>query len=327
MNIDALKTILTEYKLIKQDKFDSFICICPICGDHPDPCKQGHLYISKDVNKPIYHCFFCGAASTIRSLIIDITSSISLANSVITKSEMLKSLNQTTIVKTTNKKIKYIIPELDPHKYEQKNNYLINRFKCKNIFEFVIGDNIIYDINKFIELNHIKLYNTEIDIFKQLHDTFIGFLCHNRSMLIFRNTDTSSTFRYYKKIIHESCMMDYISFYGNDRSCDHIVLAEGVFDTLNVICKDAITSKFGNVKLYASGQSFSYTSLLRSICYSESLYKVNITILSDTDKMPYHYNKFIKDNSHVIRSLKIYHNKRCGDFGENPVIPVLIYKT
>ena len=78
--------------------------------------------------------------------------------------------------------------------------------------------------------------------------------------------------------------------------------------------------------MFASGQSFSYESLLKSVCFDESLYKVNVIILSDVDKEPYKYTKFIKNTEHIIDTLKIYYNKDRKDFGTFPISPVLCNK-
>ena len=82
-----------------------------------------------------------------------------------------------------------------------------------------------------------------------------------------------------------------------------------------------------DVRIYAAGNSFSYQSLLKSVCFDDNLFRCNVIILSDSDKAPYEYSKYKQENFHILNSTKIYYNSSGKDFGIFPQKPVEIKET
>ena len=327
MNKENLINILKEKKLyIRTHSDKNIISICPICGDHPNPRKKGHLYISLDPSKPIYHCFYGNCVGTIRKLMLELTGSHKITDSVITKKEISENIKKSKIVKKTTNKTNIKIPELSLESFPTKTEYIKKRINTNIINIDLFKNNLIFDLKHFIKINpNIKTFQNEDPSFvDKLHNKFIGFMGNNQSLLIFRNIDNNDYFKFKKYIIQEYKynLMDYIKFNGLNKDSNLIVLSEGVFDILGLLSCN-ILNLFKSAKLFASGQSFSYESLLKSVCFDESLYsKVDVIILSDSDKNYYCYNKFIKNTKHIVNSLKIYYNKNKKDFGTFPIEPI-----
>ena len=72
MNIDNLRKLIKDKKLWVKETTKNIICICPYCGDHKDDRKKGHLYVSKNPEIPVVHCFIGGCAKGLVQFIEDI---------------------------------------------------------------------------------------------------------------------------------------------------------------------------------------------------------------------------------------------------------------
>jgi hypothetical protein len=113
-----------------------------------------------------------------------------------------------------------------------------------------------------------------------LHSNFIGFLTEKESIVIFRNIDNSSNFRYFKQFLKQTLFLDYYKLYGGDYNSNNIVISEGIFDIFNEQIFD-YTGLKNRVKLYAAALSTSFESLIKSIVYDEQLFKINVNVLAD----------------------------------------------
>jgi len=212
MNIDILRDVLKEKGLYIREYGDkNIVAICPLCGDHPNPNKKGHLYISKDPSKPIYHCFYGNEVGSVRSLIYHLTSSNKIADSVITKNEMFKNFSKSKIVKTpTSKNKKYILPELKKESSFSKTEYIKKRTMSNNMDIDFYKHNLIFDIKEFIKLNPFLecFKNEDKDLINKVQDKFIGFIGHNHNLLMLRNIDKNDKFKFKKYIFIK---VDYLS--------------------------------------------------------------------------------------------------------------------
>lgn len=321
MKIAELKQLLIDHKIYNHENEKNFITKCIFCGDHPNLSKQKHLYISKDPEVPLYRCFFCNTSGTIYKLVFSLTGSKKETEKIITKQELFESSKNLNNIQLNAKTKNVRLPDLEIDNFSNKIKYLESRLS-KGFDINILKQNIVFDIKQFIEINKIDSDPKFIDF---LHNNMIGFLTKHQSMLICRNIDSKSKFKFHKLVIQniDTNLLDYISFDMNESS-NTIVLSEGIFDILNPISQDIMRLN-NDVLLYASGQSFCYEAMLKSICFDKSLYNgVNVIIYSDSDKPKYCYNKFIRNTKHIIGSLKIYYNKNKKDFGMNPIIPVSI---
>jgi len=327
VDILKLKEILVEAGIYKKDSAKNYICICPYCGDHKDDRKKGHLYVSTNPEVPIAHCFYSGCAAPITKLIKDLTGSNKLAGEVISLEEQKKAqYKRSKIKKFRHRTNDYKLPEITHESYPAKRLYLkrrtINRLNPEEI------PNLILDFSNFLQDNRLDivgdgdgkiLSNQEFDMIAQ---SFVGFLSRHHTTIYSRSCDESLWMKF-KKISLQSDslhMLDYWSLPGGNPKGDTVVLAEGNFDILGEYVSDSLNIK-DKVRLYASGNSFSYSSLLKSVCYDENLYKCNVVILSDIDKTPGWYRKFQKENNHIIKQLDIWANRNGKDFGVFPIRP------
>jgi hypothetical protein len=187
---------------------------------------------------------------------------------------------------------------------------------------------MILDFEKFFSINRLDLVGDgklisqkEMDILCQCH---VGFLSNNHTTIYTRSYSDEIWMKFKKVILQDDNLhlLDYWSLPGGDPSSDTLILSEGNFDIIGEYVTNSLQLK-DKVRLFASGNSFSYTSLLKSVCYNEDLYKCNVVILSDDDKKPQWYNKFKRDSAHIINNIDIWANKNGNDFGTFPINPYL----
>ncbi len=323
MDLDRLKAILIENKIYVDDKSKNYICICPYCGDHREKRKQGHLYVSKNSEIPVAHCWYCNGAWPIPKLIKDLTGDRNLYKDVISDAELKSSYGQSKQYTAKKRNVQYKIPDITEERFSEKKMYIKKRTGNKTNAEDV--PNLIVNILDFIAINNLdivgegkEISNYEVDM---LQRNFVGFLSCNNTLLYCRNIDSNATFSF-KKVPLQSDPLLLLDYWSIPLDCHSstIVLSEGNFDILSEYSFDSLGLR-DKARLYASGNTFSYASLIKSICYNESLYKADVVILSDTDKPAHWYKKLLRTNSHIIKTCKIYMNKRGKDFGVYPPLP------
>jgi len=323
MNIVKLKEILVSHNLFVDEKRKNIISCCIYCKDHKDKRKRGHLYVSTNPDVPKAHCFLCGKAVLISTLIKDITNSDKIVSEVISEEEIKNATKQQHSSAKKETLLKYKLPVIDTESFFTKRLYVKQR-TC-NLIEPENIPNLIFDFENFFSMNRISpvengiLENKE---YEYICRNFVGFLSRNYSTIYCRNINGDSLFKFRKIMLQKSDgLLDYWCIHGPSTSST-VVLSEGNFNILSEFCSDNLKIK-ENVRVYASGNSFVYSSLLKSLCYDEDLYKCDVIILSDDDKKIFDYYKFKNENSHIINSLQIWGNESGKDFGEFPVKPFL----
>jgi len=322
MNIDKLKQLLGDFNVrIVKDTTNDFICVCPVCGDHPTLRKQGHMYVSKNVERPFAHCFFCNAQLFLPEFIKIISGDRKLSEQVISKDE-IKQVEKSVSRSTRRNTRIFQIPELNVDKFKHKYDYLLQRVNSKIPIENI--PNVIFDFKEFMNMNNLSDTDPNYEKFKELFQTnMVGFLSKNHTKIFCRNVEAGHWMKMSKVSLQAMSveMLDYFSIPGGSPNSNLVVLGEGNFDILGEYGHDSLSLRKKS-RVYAAGQSFSYASLLKSVCFFESIFRVDVVILSDSNKPDYHYINLKNNNSHVIKSIKLFYNKNSGgDFGSFPIIP------
>jgi len=316
--VDYLKSRL-GYDRVKV-KSKSIICACPWCEPNEDK-KHYHLFIS--THAPIFHCFHadCLQSGYIKKLFEKLEGK-DISDSYVDREKVKESQKKNKVkfqeVKKEKKEVR--LPTLDEDKFKLKSMYIKKRLKYANVsLSSVKG--LIFDVNEFLELNKsiIAIDETLFRMRDYLHANFVGFLTEGQTLATFRNIDEDSTFKFYKLHIDESLFLDYYKIRGQNYFSNDIVLSEGIFDILTEHIFDT-TKLRATTKLYASGLSTSYDSMLKSIVYNEQIFRPNVHILSDRDIGLDYYKKLKFYNKHIIENLYVYYNKRGKDFGDSAAI-------
>lgn len=301
---------------IVQDKQNHFIARCFYCGDSKKHKSKAHLYVSKV--KPVFRCVRCEESGRIEKLIFDITGVRKRLTSIINK-ENLKDLNssidETYIHRNFKKEL--LIPKQNPEMFDIKFKYLQDRFASNKIFD-MLNENIIYDIKEFALANNIKTNKRKL--FNYFQDKFVGFLTYNKSLMILRNTDTSSDFRYYiwkfGDIMNDFFMIDNLK---EEKDNIDLVISEGVFDILNCYHHE---DKF-DLYTMASGKLFSraikFTMIEKCIAHFNK-----IIILSDDDVHLNFYKQNLLKFKNVSNVMQIWYNKNGKDFGQKNKVDKVI---
>ena len=323
MDIDKLRQFLKDKNALVKENNTDFVCRDVFfCGDHPDKHKQGHLYVSKVIDYPFAHCFFCNVRMTIPDFINSVSGDKKLSELIISKNE-LNTIHNNPNKKNKKDLRKFIIPKLDLDRFNNKTNYVLKRTDNKLDINTQIP-NLIFDFNCFFSENSLSVEEKDKTIIPELQNRFIGFLSNNHTKLFCRCIDPNFWMKF-RKVNLQAMSYDLLDYYsipgGSPNLSDTVVLTEGSFNALGEYGHDSLGVR-DKVRLYAAGQSFSYPALLKSICFFESIFKVDVIILSDTDKKEEDYRFFLKNNDHVINSVKLYYNKNeGGDFGCFPISP------
>jgi len=310
-----LEDNLGEVKMTSKN----FIVPCPWC-EYPEDKDHYHMYIS--IEAPIFHCFHasCEQKGNLRKFLRKIQGH-DISDTFIDKKALDEAKKRQKVFEDKEVENSDIfVPKIEQDKFLEKNLYFRKRMKFFNVFTSLVKG-LIFDINKFIDLNQIPVGEKLFRIRDYLHSNFIGFLTDNNSTVIMRNIDDSHDFRFYKLKIQETNFLDYYKLQGNDFNSNTIVLGEGIFDIFGEHNFDTINIK-DKVKLYASSLSANYTALIKSIVFHEQIFRPDVIILSDRGIPKYKYHNLKKYNSHIINSLTVYYNKVGKDFGDTTVFPM-----
>jgi len=295
----------------------NFIVPCPYC-EHPQEKDHYHMYISTEA--PIFHCFHAGCEQkgNLRKLLRKIQGH-DISDTFVDKKALDEALKRKQVFEDKElQQQELIIPRLEPDKFMIKDLYLKKRLKFSNVFTLLVKG-LIYDVNKFIDMNQIPVGEKLFRIKEFLHSNFIGFLTEHNSTVIMRNSNDSDEFRFYKLKIQESNFLDYYKLQGNSFDSNTIVLAEGIFDIFGEHIFDTIGIK-NKARLYASALSSNFTALVKSVVFHEQIFRPDVVILSDRGIPKYKYEQLKKYNSHIINSLTVYYNKVGKDFGNTAVV-------
>lgn len=293
----------------------NLIMTCPYCGSPNE--SHGHLYIS--IEAPIYHCFHgdCNKSGTLSKLFKKFEGKDS-SDKFIDKEKVKELISKDIKLSIPVDRKKLFLPDLKTDSFKLKSLYLKGRLKHA-IQDLSSIKGIIFDIDKFILENQIKVDDRLARVKQYLQSNFVGFLTENESVVVFRNIDESQEFRYFKLFLYETKFLDYYKILGSNYFSNHVVLSEGIFDIYNEHIFD-YTNLRKDIKLYAAGLSTSYETLIKSIVFNEKIYRLNVSILSDRGIDLDFYKKIKRYNSHIIDKMTIYYNKVAKDFGDSTVI-------
>jgi len=324
MNIDQLKVLLRDHNTIVKETTKNFIVHCCYCGDHPNPRKKGHLYVSKDPNVPVVHCFFCNHSTPLEVFLFDITGDKKSINLVVSKEELERYQRTGTKSVKKSKSTNYVLPEIDHDSFNLKRAYIKKRanfcLEPQNLPGLIFNFEEFFSTNKLTDKMIADLGNRGLDM---MQNKFVGFLSRNQSMIYCRCIDSGEYYQFRKISLQEPKfgMLDYVCFPGNNPKSNVVVLAEGTFDILGEYVSNSLNMN-DKVRLFAAGQSYSYSSLIKSVSFDENLFKMKVIILSDRDKKVNWYSKFVENNKHIIDTVKFFYNKAAGgDFGSYPIRP------
>ena len=308
---DKLGTTKTSAKNI--------ILPCPWC-EYQTKKNHYHMYISLEA--PIFHCFHanCEQSGTLRKFLKRLEGH-DISEKFVDKKQFDEIVKKREIfVDKEQDKMHIIVPKLDRKRFVEKELYIKKRLKFANMPTTKIKG-LIYDLEKFIEVNHIPVDETLFRLKEYLQYNFVGFLTENNSTVIFRNIDHSHEMSFYKLKIQQANFLDYYKLPGNSPQSNKIVLAEGIFDIFSEHIFDSLNIK-NDVKLYASALSSKYLSLIHSIIFHEQVFQPEIIILSDRGIQKKYYETMKHFNKHIIDKLTVYYNKAGKDFNDTPVMPV-----
>lgn len=297
----------------------NIICPCPWC-EYGEEKDHYHMYISTEI--PIFHCFHanCEQSGGLKKFLRKLEGH-DISERFVDKTK-LKELSRKREIFIDQEKIQSLVhvPRLEPKKFMLKEMYIQKRLKFSRTPSTTIKG-LIYDVEKFININNIPIDETLFRLKDYLHSNFIGFLTENNSTVIFRNIDHSHSMKFFKLRIQESNFLDYYKLPGNNIYSNKIVLAEGIFDIFSEHIFNILNIK-NDVKLYASALSSKYLSLVHSIIFHEQIFQPEVIILSDRGVGLEYYKKMKFFNKHIIDNITIYYNKTGKDFNDTPVTPI-----
>lgn len=312
--IDYLKDKLGNVKVTSKN----IITPCPWCEYGIDK-DHYHMYISLEA--PIFHCFHasCERGGNLRKFLKRLEGHDISETFVDKKQFQIMKKKREIFVDKEESKISVTIPELDKEQFPNKEFYIKKRLKFAPMSSKTIKG-LIYDVDKFIDINRIPVTETLFKLRPYLQNNFVGFLTEHESTVMFRNVDHRHSMSFYKLPIQYTNFIDYYKLRGNDNNSNKIVLGEGIFDIFAEHIYDSLNIK-NEVKLYASVLSSKYLSLIHSIIFHEQIFQPEIIILSDRGISVDYYKKMKHFNKHIIDKMSVYYNKEGKDFNDTPVMP------
>ena len=327
LDVAKMKQVFIDANLFFKETSKNFIIKCPYCGDKKsrNGHHHAHCYVSTNENNPVAHCFYCNGSWPITKLLFDITGKTS--SEIIQVSQNYGYRTTRVIREDSIKTKKYNLPEnLEIDKFGLKAKYM--NLRTFNLIDIEKIPNLIFNVNEFFSINGIKP-NIDLGLSKWetelLQHNFVVFLSKHHTMLYCRNIvkETKIPFR---KIPLQKSNFEHLDYYEIDlkhENSDTVVLSEGNFDILGCYAYNSL--KLNNkANVYASGCTFSYGELLKSVCFDRSIYRANVYVLSDNDKKEYHYRNFIK-NAVTAKTINIIYNRYGKDFGMIKQSPTKVF--
>jgi len=312
---DFIEEHLGDYKITPTN----IICKCPWCDYHKKHSSKNHLYIALD--KPIFNCFRagCGESGSIRKFIKHISGTY-IRDKYIDDDEM-KKLHHNKKINFKDSKIdlykSFLLPVMTKGEFQQKESYLNQRLQY---FQYELNNikGLIFDVYQFVELNHLSesLSDSDKRMLDFLHNNFIGFMTENNSMIVFRNIDHNSDFRYYKLNLQQNDLLDYYKITHHIKNTNIIVIGEGIFDIFNEHIFDYLGLKnkaFG----YYCALNNRFESLIKSIAFYDNVYKPEVVILSDKNVSLNYYKKMKRRLKNICTEIIVCYNEYGDDFGDS----------
>jgi len=251
----------------------NIICPCPFC-EYQKKKDHYHMYISLEA--PIFHCFHasCEQSGTLRKFVKRLEGH-DISETFVDKRRFEEiSKKKDIFIDKEEGIIKFTVPKLNRQRFVEKEFYIKRRLKFANIPTTRIKG-LIYDVDKFIEVNHIPVDETLFRLRDYLHANFVGFLTEHNSTVMFRNIDYKHTMSFFKLKVQKNNFVDYYKLTGNSPQSNKIVLAEGIFDIFTEHIYDSLNLK-DNVRMYASALSSKYLSLIQSIIFTNNYFNLKL---------------------------------------------------
>lgn len=319
IDVSGLRDILKTANIYVKENDKNFICICPYCKDHKNPAKRGHFYVSKDDKVPVCHCWLCLESPTINKMLYDLTGE--RHNDIV-----VPVTDGKNYIKRASKKKEFIVPELKTEDFPYKTFYMRKRTADKIDIRDI--PNLIFDLNEFFRCNNLRPLDYVSNWEKELiQDSMVVFLSRNQTLLYCRSVVDESKIKFRKVSLTgdvENDVLDYYCIDNGHYKSNTVVLSEGNFDILGCYALDSLNLN-NSARVYASGCTFSYEQLLKTVCLDYGIYRADVNILSDSDKNEYHYRKFINNTKPFVNSLNIYYNQYGKDFGNFPQLAVKLF--
>ena len=305
---------------------------CILCGDSKKNPYKKRMYINCDPTKPEdpvwFHCFNCNSSGILKQSMLeeiaegasfDVIQSLRRINKAAFSDDGSKKINRFQ----NHKDSKVVFPQL------QSVDYQITKYKymCKERLGVMIPAEdfamikVVWSLKNFLGENHIELHDCEISP-AILERDYIGFTSVRNEYILFRDVTNSNQYRWYKyNLFDMKGNLD--SYYAVKNSVNplsrdelHIIVAEGVFDTLGILYNLYDGVQGNNIFLSTANGAFINTIkyyLEKGIVGSNVI--VDCYIDNDTR---YDFKKLIKEvTPYVMKrsNVHIYHNTLQKDFG------------
>lgn len=347
-NIDNIKLIIEELMLTPKAKRTSnqlqihIRCRMPDCGDSENP-NSAHMYVGINKNDPTklsYDCKKCGAHGNVSDEFLrmyDIDPSKFLSYFKTSTSGLKKTYDM-----NRNKKLVIDFPKTYLSADKWKIDYICKRLGRDICDNDISSMKIVINLNKFLEFNKIDKIALDLEHMREggkninevqyiesmtrtldeLSKNFIGFLSANNNRITMRNLGSEVIGEKYFVLTIDPSIQDPFIYYPkmDIDICSRepeIVMAEGVFDILNIREKFyGGTEGLKDVFFVAVGGSGSYRRCLKSIISMTGWVDAHVTIYSDSDIAESQYQKMFREFSEYI-SFTIVYNTSSKDFGDS----------
>lgn len=302
---------------------------CPFCEDSIKNPHHAHFYIGfLDNGVIVYDCKRCPTSGKLTKEVMHM---MNIYDENIDK--YLDSKQKMGITK----KISYdntlytdwkIPPNID-EKDLKKVRYFETRTGIKVTKQTVQDYKIILNLNDFLSYNNIDLISNimnkkekayQIELLRDLSDSFIGVLTYNKNTINMRNIDSKLTKkRYYNFTINKNIKST--SLYIPTSIIDvlalnpKIILAEGFFDIICVKNKFFPDKTSQNLLFCATGSKGSYVKALTQLMKITGFIDAKVLIFSDKDVDIEEYRTKIFPVYRDMVKMDIYYNNPYKDFG------------
>lgn len=303
---------------------NEIITLCPNCEKDRfnTSRKHGHLYISTE--NPIFKCFRCSFKGIVSKVLKQFELNIKdYYDSDVFNFDWIKNDTDKFFCNEIEQNISIKDCNIgDVGNYIEKINYLNNRIKSFDSNSLLLDTDIILNIKHFLSINNIELTDKKDSFKKYLYENFIGFLCRRNSLLICRNIDPNSNFRYFKINLRNIYFKDFFSRDLNNKYNNKIILCEGVFDLLNILNNEKTKDIIDNACIIATALNNDYTNTLISVLDYVKMTYADVIIFSDRDMNESDYMNIYYNNT--VKSLTLYYNEFEKDFGTSNINPIKV---
>lgn len=308
------------WKLLRGDR------ICSECRLH----RRSTLYMLVDESSPlIFHCFraSCGKAEVVtQEHLVQLGFQNEEAIKLLLSKDFVKS------VRTINLKGYHLVVR-DHELIEEQINYLSKRLGYTPSTEELSSFRIIPNIKQVIEDNQLVEYNPSInEVYKRMNNQKTMITFTNSSYDIFSCRSITSNFKGLLSISKDKKFMGYDLKNTPDDNVENLIIAEGIFDILNIKKYFAVIPN----SLYLASCGFNNTIPILKYYYRKYIESVKrIIIFLDSDEFDgykYKYKEYMYNT--IKRSIRqelgrgfefyIIYNSASKDFGDmsKPIKPI-----